>query len=102
MHAVLRLNPFDPDKLAASSDQLDEFDRIHVAQPGYAGSIVIDLGSGRRFMVNLWQDEDASKAAFAHLMPAVDRLLLPLLSGPSEFVGSGPVITADLTAATST
>ena len=100
MYAVLRLNSFDPDKLVASTEQLEEFDRIHAAQPGYAGSIVVDLGSGRRFMVNLWQDEDATKAAFARLMPEVDRLLIPLLSGPSEFVGSGPVIAADLTGAT--
>lgn len=97
MYAVLRLNSFDPHKLAASPEQLDEFDRTHAAQPGFAGSIVVDLGSGRRFMVNLWQDEEASKAAFARLTPEVDRLLTPLLSGPSEFIGAGPVIAADLT-----
>lgn len=98
MYAVLRLNVFDPDKLAESANQLAEFDRIHTAQPGYAGSVVVDLGSGRRFMVNLWQSEDASKAAFERLMPEVDRLLTPLLSERSEFVGAGPVIAADLTA----
>jgi hypothetical protein len=97
MYGVLRLNPFDPDKLAESADQLEEFDRLHASQPGFAGSIVVDLGSGRRFMVNLWQNEDASKAAFERLMPEVDRLLTPLLSEPSEFIGAGPVIAADLT-----
>lgn len=97
MYAVLRLNAFDPDKLAESANQLEEFDRIHTAQPGFAGSVVVDLGSGRRFMVNLWQSEDASKAAFERLMPEVDRLLTPLLSERSEFVGAGPVIAADLT-----
>jgi hypothetical protein len=97
MYAVLRLNSFDPDKLAGSTDQLEEFDRIHASQPGFAGSIVVDLGSGRRFMVNLWQNEDASKAAFERLMPEVDRLLTPLLADPSQFMGAGPVIAADLT-----
>lgn len=96
MYAVLRLNSFDPDKLAQFPDQLEEFDRIHASQPGYAGSIVVDLGSGRRFMVNLWQSENASKAAFQGLRPEVDRLLTPLLGGPSEFIGAGPVIAEDL------
>ncbi len=77
MYAVLRLNSFDPDKLAQSADQLEEFDRIHASQPGFAGSIAVDLGSGRRFIVNLWQSEDASRAAFERLMPEVDRLLTP-------------------------
>ncbi len=99
MYAVLRLNSFDPDKLEKSGHQLEEFDRIHASQPGYAGSIVVDLGSGRRFMVNLWQSEHASKAAFERLMPEVDRLLTPLLSAPSEFIGAGPVIAEDLSEA---
>jgi hypothetical protein len=96
MYAVLRLNSFDPDKLTQSPDQLEEFDRVHASQPGYAGSIVVDLGSGRRFVVNLWQNEHASKAAFQRLIPEVDRLLAPLLSEPSEFIGAGPVIAEDL------
>ena len=97
MYAVLRLNPLDPDKLAGSSDRLAEFDRIHSSQPGYAGSITVDLGAGRRFVVNLWEDEDASEAAFERLIPEVDRLLKPLLSAPSQFVGAGPVVAVDLT-----
>lgn len=96
MYAVLRLNSFDPDKLAQSPNQLQEFDRIHASQPGYAGSMVVDLGSGRRFVVNLWQSEQASKAAFQRLIPEVDRLLAPLLSAPSEFIGAGQVISEDL------
>jgi hypothetical protein len=97
MYAVLRLNSFNPDKLSGLPDQLAEFNRIHASQPGFAGTIVVDLGSGRRFMVNLWQSEDASKAAFERLMPEVDRLLTPLLSEPSEFIGAGPVIAQELT-----
>ena len=44
MYAVLRLNSFDPVKLAVSADRLEEFDKIHAAQPGYVGSVVVDLG----------------------------------------------------------
>lgn len=65
MYAVLRLNSFDLDKLTQSPGQLAEFDRIHGLQPGCAGSIAVNLGSGRRFVVNPWQSEHASKAAFA-------------------------------------
>ncbi|GAB2635146.1 hypothetical protein [Kribbella swartbergensis] len=96
MYAVLRLNSFDQDKLAVSSAQVEEFDRIHAAQPGYEGSIVVDLGAGRRFMINLWHSEEDSKAAFSRLVPEVDRLLTPLMAAPSEFVGAGPVSSLDL------
>jgi hypothetical protein len=53
MYAVLRLNSFDPAKLAASGERLEEFDRVHAAQPGYVGSVVVDLGESRRFALNL-------------------------------------------------
>ena len=93
MYAVLRINSFDPDRLAAAADRLEEFDRIHAAQPGFAGSVVVDLGGGRRFSLNLWNSEEHGRAALPVLVPVVDRLLASLMSGPSEFVGSGPVIT---------
>lgn len=99
MYAVLRLNSFDPHKLTQTPEQLEEFDRVHASQPGYTGSIVVDLGAGRRFVVNLWDSERASKAAFQRLMPEVDRLLLPLLSAPSEFIGAGTVVAEDLSEA---
>jgi hypothetical protein len=41
MFAIVRLNPFDPIRLAASS-ALEQFDQIHRTQPGYVGSIVVD------------------------------------------------------------
>ncbi|MFI7067168.1 hypothetical protein ACIBL3_39670 [Kribbella sp. NPDC050124] len=54
MFATLRLNTYDPEKLAAAN-QMAEFDRVHAAQPGFEGSVSIDLGQGRRFVVNLWE-----------------------------------------------
>ena len=96
MYAVLRLNTFDPALLAKSTDRVQEFDREHMAQPGYAGSVVVDLGGGRRFALNLWASEQHSDAALAILGPEVQRLLIPLMSAPSQLIGVGPVLTSDL------
>lgn len=95
MYAVLRINSFDLGKLASSSQTLDAFDKVHSAQPGYVGSVVVDLGHGRRFALNLWQSQQHSLAALSVLGPEVERLLGPLMSGPSEFIGAGTVISSD-------
>ena len=100
MYAVLRLNSFDPAKLAASREQLEEFDRVHAAQPGYVGSVVVDLGESRRFALNLWESEQHSAAALSVLGPEVQRLLVPLLSSRSELIGVGNVISSDLAPST--
>jgi hypothetical protein len=93
MYAVLRLNSFDPDKLATAADRLAEFDGVH-APP--VGSVVVDLGAGRRFALNLWESEQHSAAAQRVLAPEVGRLLGPLMSGPSQFIGAGTVISSNL------
>ena len=92
MYAVLRRNTFDPDKLAASAGALKEFDRLHAKQPGFAGAIVVDLGDGRRFAVNLWNGPERARAAVEVLAPVVGRLLVPLMAAPSELLGAGPVL----------
>jgi hypothetical protein len=101
MYAVLRLNSFDPAKLAVSADLLEEFDKIHAAQPGYVGSVVVDLGAGRRFALNLWESEQHSAAALGVLGPEVGRLLGPLMAAPSQLIGVGRVLTSDLVRAAS-
>ena len=73
MYAVLRLNSFDPAKVAVSADRLDEFDKIHAAQSGYVGSVVVELGAGRRFALNLWETEQNSAAALQVLGPEVGQ-----------------------------
>jgi hypothetical protein len=95
MFAIVRLNSFDPIKLAASS-ALEQFDQIHRIQPGYVGSIVVDLEAGRRLVLNLWESEEYSAAALSVVGPEVGRLLEPLMSHPSELVGAGTVISNDL------
>jgi len=95
MFAIVRLNSFDQNKLAASS-ALEQFDQIHRAQPGYVGTIVVDLQAGRRMVLNLWESEEYSAAALSVLGSEVGRLLEPLMSDPSELVGAGTVISTDL------
>jgi len=102
MYAMLRLNSFDRDKLAASGERLEEFDKVHAAQPGYVGSVVVDPGDGRRFALNLWESEEHSAAALSVLGPEVGRLLSPLMSSPSELIGVGTVISSDLAPSTDT
>ena len=95
MYAVVRLNSFDPVKLADSSS-LEQFDQIHRAQPGYVGTVVVDLQAGRRLALNLWESEEHSAAALSVVGPEVGRLLEPLMSQPSVLVGAGTVLSTDL------
>src|SRR5215203_1250147 len=74
MYAVVRLNSFDPVKLADSTS-LEQFDQIHRAQPGYVGTVVVDLQAGRRLALNLWESEEHSAAALSVVGPEVGRLL---------------------------
>jgi hypothetical protein len=38
-----RVELLRPDKLAASGQRLEVFDKVHAAQPGYIGSVLVDL-----------------------------------------------------------
>jgi hypothetical protein len=80
MHAIVRLNSFDPIKLDASP-ALEQFDQIHRRQPGYVGTMVVDLQAGRPLVLNLWESEEHSAAALS-VGPEVGRLLEPLMSHP--------------------
>lgn len=95
MQAVLRINSFDPGKLAAGREQLEEFNRLHAAQPGFLGSVTVDLGKGREFVLNLWDSEEHRLSGLSVLGPAVERLVSPLLAKPSELIGFGPVTASD-------
>jgi hypothetical protein len=92
MYAILRINSYDPDALAAGTDRMAEFDRLHATQPGFVGSAVVDLGGGRRFVLNLWDSAEASRAGLRVLAPEVERLLVPLMSAPSQLLGAGPIL----------
>ena len=96
MYAVVRLNSFEANKLSGSADSLKRLDEAHAAQPGYVGSIVVDLQDGRRLVLNLWDSEAHSAAALSVLGPEAAQVLNPLMSKPSELIATGPVISADL------
>ena len=96
MYAIIRLNTFDPDKLASAAQDLAEFDQIHAAQPGFRGSLVVSLDERRRLAVNLWEDSAASRVGLSVLGPQVARLLAAIMSEPSQLVGAGEVISMDL------
>ncbi len=96
MYAVARLNAFDPTELAAAGGQLENFDQVHRAQPGYVGTVVVDLHAGRHLILNLWGSEEHSSAALAVLGPDIERVLNPLMSDPSKLIGVGTVTFTDL------
>lgn len=96
MYAVMRVNSFDPAKLAGSQERLDQFDQSHAAQPGFLGSVVVDLEEGRRFALNLWESEAHSAAGLTVLAPKVRQLLEPLMASPSKLIGTGNVISCDV------
>ncbi|MBB3036521.1 hypothetical protein [Hoyosella altamirensis] len=92
MYAVVRVNHFDTEKLTAHSTDVAEFDRIHAEQPGFIGSLIVDLGDGKQATVNLWDKEESAKTALPRIGPVVGQLLNPLMAAPSELLGTGPVI----------
>ena len=95
-YAVLRKTRYDPDALAGAEAELEEFQRIHAAQPGYAGNIVIDAGGGTRFTLTLWESEQRAAEARAALGPVVQQLLDPLLVEPAQLLAVGTVLASDL------
>ena len=96
MYAIIRKNTYDPGKLAQAGPALAEFQALHAAQAGYAGSIDVDTGQGQRLIVNLWHTEQHARAGMTVLLPHVQRLLGPLMAGPSQLLGAGEVATTDL------
>jgi hypothetical protein len=97
MYAIIRKNTYDPAKLAEAGPALTEFQGLHAAQRGYAGSIDVDAGDGQRIVVNLWQSEQEARAGQTVLVPHLQRLIEPLMTGPSQLVGFGQVAASDLT-----
>ena len=89
MYAIVRLNSFDPIKLDASP-ALEQFDQIHRSQPGYVGTIVVDLQAGRRLVLNLWESEELSAAALSVVGPEVGRLLRGAPAGGRPSRGRDP------------
>lgn len=95
MYAILRQYTYDPAKLSEADEALAAVQGLHQAQPGYAGSIVVD--DGQRFTaVNLWQTEHDAAAGRGAIGAQVRRLLEPVMTTPSQLLGAGEVVASDL------
>jgi hypothetical protein len=97
MHAIVRWSTYDPTELEKhGSERLAEFQAVHADQPGYAGTVVVEVSPGRWLTVNLWNTEHDASAALPRMVPVVKRLLEPMMTEPSEVIGAGRVILTDL------
>jgi hypothetical protein len=96
MYAIVRINTFDESKSREATTDLNRFQQRHAAQSGYAGSLTVDLGGGRRLVVNLWETEHDATAGLSALRPEVERVLQPLMAAPSQLIGVGAVVATDL------
>jgi hypothetical protein len=96
MYAVVRQNNYDPKRLARAGDELAEFQELHAAQLGYAGNLTIEMQPGQWLTATLWDTEAHAAAARETLGEHVQRLLSPLMTGPSELLGMGVVVASDL------
>src|SRR5690242_8700518 len=97
MYAIVRESTYDTKALKGGKHRLDEFQALHEKQPGYAGTVVVELSAGRWLTVNLWKREEDARAALPVMVPVVERLLEPMMTQPSEVIGAGPVVLTDLT-----
>jgi hypothetical protein len=88
MYAVVRINTFEPETLAAAEDDISAFNAVHAAQPGFLGSVAVDLQPGRQLVVNLWQSEEHAESGRLAVGPEAARFLNPTIR--SEFLGAGP------------
>jgi hypothetical protein len=95
MYAIVRQVEYDEELLRPAASELKAFDAVHSAQPGYVGSVVIDVGAGRRLVLNLWDSEQSAAAARRVLEAEVGQLLGPLMTGPSQVIGVGEVLSSD-------
>ncbi len=96
MYAVFRENTYPSDLDLSEHPRFQEFHRAHSDQPGYKGTVIVNIGDGRYLSVTLWQTEEDMKAARETLGPVVQGLLNPLMTSPSKLLGTGRAVVNDL------
>lgn len=96
MYAVFRETSYAPAKPIYERSEFREFQTMHAHRRGYRGTVVAEVGGGRYLTVTLWETADDMAAAREALGPVVQRLLDPLMTSPSELLGTGPVVVNDL------
>jgi hypothetical protein len=92
VYAIVRKNTYDPVKLERGRDQLARFDEMHAQQPGFRGTLTIDVGQNSNVLINLWDSREAAKAGLEQMRPAVGELMEPLLATESVLIGEGTVV----------
>jgi hypothetical protein len=96
MYAIVRDSQFDPDKLAKAHAQLQHFQALHAGQPGYSGTVLVDVSLGRMLIVTMWESQELAMRGREVLGPQIQTLLGPLINRESQVVGSGPVLLTDV------
>ena len=93
MYAVIRENASS----GALTEQLRagraEFAALRAQQPGFRGSLTVELGDGKWAIVTLWEDRQAQEAGGAVLGPQAERLT----GAVTRIVYQGEVSSNDLT-----
>ena len=96
MYAVIRETTYPPDAPLAERPEFKASQDRHAALPGYRGTIVTDLGSGRHITVTLWDTADHMNAARDAVGPTVRELIEPLMTAPTKLLGTGEVAYSDI------
>jgi hypothetical protein len=92
VYAIVRKNTYDPAKLDSGREQLAKFDELHAQQPGFRGTITVDVGDTSKVLINLWDSREAAKAGLTQMRPLAESLLQPLLPTESVLIGEGNVV----------
>lgn len=96
MYTVVRETTYPADKPLAERPEFKAFQDAHAAQAGYRGTIVTHLGNGRHVTLTLWDTAEHMNAARDAIGPAVKRLIEPIMSAPTQLVGTGEVAYTDI------
>jgi hypothetical protein len=92
VYAIVRKNTYDPVKLDRGRKEMARFNELHARQPGFRGTITIDVGQNTTVLINVWDSREAAQAGLTQLGPVVEHLVHPLLAAESVLIGEGDVV----------
>jgi len=92
VYAIVRKNTYDPVKLDRGREEMAKFDELHAEQPGFRGTITIDVGQNSHVLINLWDSREAAQAGLTQMRPVAAQLVQPLLATESVLIGEGDVV----------
>lgn len=95
--AIISEITYAPGQWDAGRAQTEEYFALRAQQPGYRGTLGIDVGAERRLMLICWESEAQFAASRSVLIPAAARLVAPLFAAPPRHIGDGTVAYDSLT-----